>query len=100
MYLNSRYANGHVPTPPPPDFRNEDFAAPGPDIVVRDIDSRHTTTAYRWQDGDRLDRLAEFFGLPRTSWWKILDANPQIEFPASIKPGDLIWLPPEASRVK
>ena len=34
MYLNSRYATGHVPSPPPPDFRNEDFPAPGPDIVT------------------------------------------------------------------
>lgn len=100
MYLNSRYARAHLPTPPLPDFKVEDTPTPGPDIVVRDISHTRSGTAYVWQDGDRLDRLAEYFGLPRTSWWMILDANPQIEVPTSIKPGDRIWLPIEASRAK
>ena len=57
------------------------------------------TTAYRWQDGDRLDRT-EFFGLPPDELVEDIGRQPQIEFPHFCKPGDLIWLPPEASRVK
>lgn len=102
MYLNSRYANGVVPTPAIPDIRNP-YAEnpPGPDLVFRAWTTVSLTDSiYYWQDGDRLDRLAEYFGLPRTSWYLILDANPQIEFPTDIKLGTALRIPAAATRPK
>lgn len=100
MYLNSRYADGTVPSPPIHDLRNMEQEVPGPDLVLRTWTSSATRNLYYWQDGDRLDTLAEYFGFPRTSWYLILDANPHIEFPTNIKPGTPIWLPYDTTRVK
>lgn len=100
MYLNSRYVNGHVPSPRLPDVRNSERAVAGPSVVFRTPPDESTATVYFWQDGDRIDRLAEFFGLPRTSWYKILDANPHIEHPMSIVPGTRIHVPRESTKVK
>lgn len=102
MYLNSRYASGYVPSPPFPDIRNsEQRSVPGPDLVIRAWANVDVTNAiYFWQDGDRLDRLAEYFGLPRLSWYMILDANPHVEFPTDIKPGTPLRIPASASRPK
>lgn len=101
MYLNSRYATGVVPTPPIPDIRNTTSEEPGPDIVIRSWTSTAVTdSVYFWQDGDRLDRLAEYFGLPRTSWHLILDVNPHIEFPTALTPGTPLTIPASATRPK
>lgn len=101
MYLNSRYASGVVPSPPIPDIRNLEVSEPGPDIVIRSWTSPTVTnTVYFWQEGDRIDRLAEYFGIPRTQWHLILDANPQVEFPTNLKPGTPLIVPAAATRPK
>lgn len=100
MYLNSRYATGTIPSPPYPNLRVEGSTTPGPDIVIRRPYGKSNNVLYYWQDGDRWDRLAEYFGLPRTSWHLILDANPHLENPIDISPGTRIWLPVEARRQK
>lgn len=48
---------------------------------------------YTWKISDRLDRIAaKYLGDP-LFWWKIMDANPIIQDPYDIRPGQQIRLP-------
>jgi nucleoid-associated protein YgaU len=48
---------------------------------------------YTWAQSDRLDRLAgRYLGSPLL-WWKIMDANPMVQNPADIRPGQQIRIP-------
>lgn len=50
-------------------------------------------TVHRVVDGDRMDLLAErAFGDPEF-WWRIADANPDLEYPDKLMPGQLIRIP-------
>lgn len=52
-----------------------------------------TEEFHTWKQSDRLDRLAaEKLGHPRL-WWKIMDANPMIQNPSDIRPGQQIRIP-------
>jgi nucleoid-associated protein YgaU len=48
---------------------------------------------YTWVDGDRIDYLADVFLGNGTLWWKIMDINPTIQDPFSIKEGTVIRIP-------
>lgn len=51
---------------------------------------------YTWLQSDRLDRIsAQFLGDPG-KWWKILDANPLVQDPYDIRPGQQIRIPTNA----
>ena len=39
---------------------------------------------YRVKDGDRLDLLALYFYNDSRTWWRVLDANPEIVFGADL----------------
>ncbi len=48
---------------------------------------------YNWTEFDRIDLLAyRFFG-NATLWWKIANANPEIMYWDSVKPGATIRIP-------
>ena len=60
------------------------FPGPTPNFVL-----------YTWVQSDRLDRIAalpHFLG-DASKWWKILDANPLIQDPYDIRPGQQIRIP-------
>lgn len=48
---------------------------------------------YEWADGDRLDYVAAKVYGNGQLWWKILDANPELVDPLSIKPGEVLRVP-------
>ena len=50
---------------------------------------------YEWADGDRLDYVASKVYGKSEFWWKILDANPEVVDPLTIKPGELLRVPNE-----
>lgn len=88
--LGSRYADGHY-TESVPSPRGDGTSPP---IILRT--SRHyspVSTIYTWTVGDRWDTVASRFGIPRGDWWMVLDANPQIDFPHTLRPGDTINIP-------
>lgn len=89
IYPNSRYADGHV------------VKDDGGVVAVERNWSETDDSGYVhvWREGDRLDQLAQRIGLPRTSWWRILDANPAITNPASIETGARILLPKSLTKV-
>lgn len=48
---------------------------------------------YTWKTSDRLDRIAaKYLGDPK-DWWKIMDANPMVQDPYDIRPGQQIRIP-------
>lgn len=96
--LTSRYAAGHVylSTESP---RNKD-GVDVPVVLRRPSQFRpNVDSVYRWVSGDRWDTVAEKLGLPKADWWKLLDANPHIEFPTSMRPGDPVAGPLVSKRV-
>jgi hypothetical protein len=48
---------------------------------------------YVWRDGDRIDKIANFFLGNASRWWEIMDLNPEIHSPAEIAPGMSIRVP-------
>lgn len=48
---------------------------------------------YTWVEGDRMDYLADVYLGSGTLWWKIMDINPDIDDPFSIKEGTVIRIP-------
>lgn len=52
-----------------------------------------TFRVHRWSEGDRWDFLAQEYLDAPTEWWRILDANPEILDPTSMKPGALVYIP-------
>lgn len=86
MYLNSRYANGQI------------INGAHKDIVVQVVTRtfpafREDYNVYRWKAGDRIDIVASNLGLPRLSWYQILDINPELTSPTMIQPGMIIRVP-------
>jgi hypothetical protein len=51
---------------------------------------------YVWQDGDRLDSIAQDNYRSPYSWWIIAEANPEIEDILNIVPGTVIRIPRRA----
>lgn len=50
-------------------------------------------SVYTWREEDRIDLIAKaFLGSPHL-WWKIMDYNPEVINPFSIKVGTLIRIP-------
>jgi hypothetical protein len=86
MYLNSRYANGQVLVGKHGSSVVQTVSRTFPDI-------RDDYLVYRWKAGDRIDIVASGLGLPRLSWYKIMDANPEIPCPTMIQPGSVIRIP-------
>lgn len=50
-------------------------------------------TVHRVVAGDRLDTLAENAYGDAEFWWRIADANPQLEYPDTLVPGQLLAIP-------
>lgn len=48
---------------------------------------------YSWRDGDRIDKVANFFLGNPSRWWEIMDLNPEIHSPSEIEPGMAIRVP-------
>ena len=48
---------------------------------------------YKWVENDRLDNLASKYLGNTELWWQILDINPEISNPLTIKPGTEIKIP-------
>jgi hypothetical protein len=88
IYSDSRYASGKVLVANDP--RNGTF----PTAVYRTFPSaRAGFYYYTWTDGDRIDIVSyKLLGTP-TSWWKIMDFNPEIVNPFSIPVGATLRIP-------
>lgn len=68
-------------------------AADGTIIAVRKPLSSERYSLYTVKAGDTIESLAvSVFGDP-TLYWRIADMNPQLDYPDSLTPGDLIRLP-------
>lgn len=48
---------------------------------------------YTWKEGDRIDKVANFFTGDSNRWWEIMDLNPKIHSPCDIAPGMAITIP-------
>lgn len=107
--LTSRYADGHYSRnfPDPRRYAETRFSRGGflgpykqsVPVIVRTTKSPATVASYYiWSTGDRWDLVAARLGIPKTEWWRILDCNPHIEFPTSVKVGDVIAIPSEVPR--
>ena len=88
IYLGSRYWNG--PISKVYDRRRDQENL----TVFRSWPTANTKfSVYYWAVGDRLDTVSQtIYGSP-DYWWKIMDLNPEITDPSSIKPGTYIRLP-------
>ena len=88
IFTTSRYNNG--PLVDVVDYKN--------DVTRKTVYRKWPTSVtsfsiYVWQDGDRLDLVANrFYNRPEV-WWQIMDYNPEIVDPTSIQPGTEIRLP-------
>ena len=84
IYTGSRYEKGSVIVPQPDST-----------VAVRRSFPTHGTTyvLHTWRASDRLDRLAARFFGKSEDWWKIADANPLIQNPYDIRPGQQIRIP-------
>lgn len=51
---------------------------------------------YTWKNGDRIDLLAESALGDGTSWWKVMDFNPEVLNPFNIAPGTQMRIPTNA----
>lgn len=102
--ISSRYADGHYTRsfPNPRRYAQQRYSQGGylgpvdathPVILRTTIIQSSIGRSYRWVQGDRWDMVAERLGIPKTDWWILLDANPQIEFPMAMRPGDIVNVP-------
>jgi len=86
IYSGSRYADGIA------------VVQPDDTVGIRRVFPRPTQAfvLYTWKVTDRLDVIsAKKLGGPE-NWWKILDANPLIQNPSDILPGQQIRIPSNA----
>lgn len=83
IYGNSRYYDGRTYS----DWSRNVYVRRGYVPVYRNV------TYYVWKEYDRIDRIAANYFNDPTMWWKIMDANPQILSPQSIRPGQHIRIP-------
>lgn len=99
--LSSRYSTGHFSRDYPDPRAAAQLKARGytgtvpssTPIIQRNFDRPRSDSVYYWVEGDRWDVVAARAGIPKADWWKILDANPQIEFPLTMQPGDPVRIP-------
>lgn len=107
--ISSRYAEGHYTAafPNPRQYAEQRLAQGGylgpvsatyPVIIRTTVVQSTVSKAYVWRQGDRWDLVAERLGIPKTDWWVLLDANPQIEFPLALAPGDVVNIPDSFQR--
>jgi phage tail protein X len=87
IYLGSRYEDSDVTYVRDPKSRE---TRP---TVLRATQTRYASQLYRWRSGDRIDILAYNIYGSTADWWKILDANPAIIDPNSIRPGTVLRIP-------
>ncbi len=90
IFLNSRYANSTLLSAFDARKGVQDQA------VYRKFTSnpaRQRYTAYAWVEGDRIDIIAARFFSDPTQYWRILDANPQVEDASELTPGTTIRIP-------
>lgn len=102
--LNSRYADGHFENfYQNPRTINSSYTgvrrASTPLLLRQPLPKYYVDSVYQWTAGDRWDTVAQRLGIPKTDWWRILDVNPQIEFPTNVRPGDYINVPVVTRRV-
>lgn len=50
-------------------------------------------TVHRVVEGDRLDLLADRAYGDAEFWWRIADANPELDYPDELTPGQLLRIP-------
>lgn len=87
IYLGSRYEDSEVTYVRDPKSRETRPTA------LRAYGARSAAGVHRWRAGDRLDILAfQVYG-DAAEWWKIMDANPGILDPNTIRPGTVLRLP-------
>ena len=102
--ISSRYADGHYTRafPNPRKYAQQRGSKGGylgpvdatyPVIVRTTVVQSDIGSSYVWVQGDRWDLVAERLGIPKNDWWILLDANPGIEFPLAMQPGDVINIP-------
>lgn len=88
IYLDSRYAESEVTYVLDP--RSQTTRA----TVFRSLpESPELYRLYKWKAGDRLDVISSMFFDTPGEWWRIIDANPEVVDPSSIKPGQSLRIP-------
>lgn len=91
IYLSSRYADSEV-TYILNSRTNTSVAT-----VLRDTPQQDAEQSYRrvyiWREGDRLDSVSYRLLGASGDWWRILDANPEVINPLTIKPGTSLRVP-------
>jgi hypothetical protein len=88
IYLGSRYENAEVTYVL--DARLGSTRA----TVFRDLPEDLAASKYwYWREEDRLDSVSKRFYDSPNEWWRILDANPELDNPHNIPPGTKVWIP-------
>jgi hypothetical protein len=88
IYLDSRYANGHI-------FKAYNTVKDSYEQTVFRVFPEKASEIYyyQWKDGDRIDLVStKLFGGPEY-WWQIMDFNPEIINPMFIDPGTQLRIP-------
>lgn len=90
IYLDSRYVDG-------PLFKAQDSRTGEYELTVfRSFPSyKIKFFYYTWVETDRLDRVALRFLGASSTWWQIMDINPEIIDPLNIVPGTVLKIPNE-----
>lgn len=64
---------------------NPDLAAPAfPGVLPRAVETAAGAIEYEVKSGDRLDLLARHYYNQDRLWWRIVDANPDIQFAGAL----------------
>jgi hypothetical protein len=88
IYADSRYANGRI-------FKALDSRSGKAQITVLrsypNLESGYYTMT--WQEGDRIDVIAQKVYASSDKWHYIMDYNPEIVDPNGIAPGTILRLP-------
>lgn len=87
IFVGSRYENSPV------SYVLDPRAQETRPTVLRPYRRRRAEKFYIWRSGDRMDILSQQrYGRP-DRWWQIMDANPGIIDPNSIRPGTVLRVP-------
>lgn len=88
IYLDSRYVDGRV-------FKVWNAQKQQYDLTVFREWPKYAQSffIYEWVENDRLDNLATRFLGEASQWWVIMDINPEVIDPNSIKPGTQLRIP-------
>lgn len=87
IFVNSRYETAPVSYVLDPKARE---TRP---TVMRPYRPLRSEKFYIWRSGDRIDILAQQRYGKADLWWQIMDANPGIIDPNSIRPGTVLRVP-------